>query len=122
MLSGVDASSSTGSTKKLLLIGNPTTAGTGYDSLVNAFAEIRGIEKHFPPDTRTVVTQSGAVPAAYAENKPENFPTSTLWLTAPQADWIRWIRQWSFRRRQTIPTTSSSTPATSCVILCTPDW
>ncbi len=70
---GVDASSSTGSPKKLLLIGNPTTAGTGYDSLVNAFAEIRGIEKHFPPDTRTVVTQSGAVPAAYAENKPEEF-------------------------------------------------
>jgi CHAT domain-containing protein len=73
MLSGVDASSSTGSTRKLLLIGNPTTAGPGYDSLVNAFAEIRGIEKHFPPDTRTVVTQSGAVPAAYAENKPEEF-------------------------------------------------
>jgi CHAT domain-containing protein/Flp pilus assembly protein TadD len=72
-LTGVDASSSAGSTKKLLLIGNPTTAGTGYDSLVNAFAEIRGIEKHFPPDTRTVVTQSGAVPAAYAENKPEEF-------------------------------------------------
>jgi CHAT domain-containing protein len=70
---GVDASSSTGSVRKLLLIGNPTTAGTGYDSLVNAFAEIRGIEKHFPPDTRTVVTQSGAVPAAYAENKPEDF-------------------------------------------------
>jgi CHAT domain-containing protein len=73
MLSGVDASSSTGSAKKLLLIGNPTAAGTGYDSLVNAFAEIRGIEKHFPPDTRTVVTQSGAVPAAYAENKPGEF-------------------------------------------------
>jgi CHAT domain-containing protein/tetratricopeptide (TPR) repeat protein len=70
---GVDASSSTGSTKKLLLIGNPTTTGTGYDNLVNAFAEIRGIEKHFPPDTRTVVTQSGAVPAAYAENNPEEF-------------------------------------------------
>ena len=72
-LTGVDASSSTGSTKKLLLIGNPTTAGTGYDSLVNAFAEIRGIEKHFPPDSRTVVTQSEAVPAAYAESNPEEF-------------------------------------------------
>ncbi len=70
---GVDTSSSPGSAKKLLLIGNPTTAGTGYDSLVNAFAEIRGIEKHFPPDTRTVVTQSEAVPAAYAENKPDDF-------------------------------------------------
>jgi CHAT domain-containing protein len=73
MLSGADADSSTANTKKLLLIGNPTTGGTGYDSLVNAFAEIRGIEKHFPPDSRTVVTQSGAVPAAYAENKPEDF-------------------------------------------------
>ena len=40
---------------------------------MNAFAEIRGIEKHFPPDTRTVVTQSGAVPAAYAENNPDEF-------------------------------------------------
>jgi CHAT domain-containing protein len=73
MLSRADADSSTANTKKLLLIGNPTTGGTGYDSLVNAFAEIRGIEKHFPPDSRTVVTQSGAVPAAYAENKPEEF-------------------------------------------------
>jgi len=73
MLSRMDASPPTGSTRKLLLIGNPTTAGTGYDTLVNAFAEIRGIEKHFPPDTRTVVTQSGAVPAAYAQNKPEEY-------------------------------------------------
>ncbi len=73
MLSRATADSSTASTKKLLLIGNPTSAGTGYDSLVNAFAEIRGIQKHFPPDSRTVVTQSGAVPAAYAENKPEEF-------------------------------------------------
>jgi CHAT domain-containing protein len=59
--------------KKLLLIGNPTVAGTGYDTLVNAFAEIRSIEKHFPDGSRTVITQSGAVPAAYAANKPDQF-------------------------------------------------
>jgi CHAT domain-containing protein len=73
LLSRVDSDSSPESTKKLLLIGNPTAAGTGYDSLLNAFAEIRGIEKHFPANTMTVVTQSGAVPAAYAENKPDQF-------------------------------------------------
>ena len=55
------------------MIGNPIATGTGYENLVNAFAEIRGIEKHFPPDNRTVVTQSGAVPAAYAESTPEQF-------------------------------------------------
>ena len=59
--------------KKLLLIGNPTTAGTGYEILVNAFAEIRGVENHFPSDGRTVITQSGAVPAAYAESNPDQF-------------------------------------------------
>jgi CHAT domain-containing protein len=58
---------------KLLLIGNPTTAGTGYESLLNAFAEIRGVEKHFPAGSRTVVTQSGAVPGVYAESTPEQF-------------------------------------------------
>jgi CHAT domain-containing protein len=59
--------------KKLLLIGNPIITGTGYDNLVNAFAEIRGIEKHFPRDSETVVTQSAAVPASYLESKPEEF-------------------------------------------------
>jgi len=73
MLSRIDSDSSSEGTKKLLLIGNPTAAGTGYDSLVNAFAEIRGIEKHFPANSMTVVTQSGAVPAAYAENQPDQF-------------------------------------------------
>ena len=73
MLSGLAPGSSGEGAKKLLLIGNPTAAGTGYDTLVNAFAEIRGIEKHFPPDSRTVVTQSEAVPAAYAADKPDEF-------------------------------------------------
>jgi CHAT domain-containing protein len=62
-----------GDAKKLLLIGNPVATGTGYENLVNAFAEIRGLEKHFPPDSRTVITQSEATPAAYAASKPEEF-------------------------------------------------
>jgi CHAT domain-containing protein len=73
MLAGVKPDAPPANTKKLLLIGNPIITGTGYDNLVNAFAEIRGIEKHFPKDSETVVTQSGAVPAAYLENKPEEY-------------------------------------------------
>jgi CHAT domain-containing protein len=73
LLSRLDQDSPVGDGKKLLLIGNPIATGTGYDNLMNAFAEIRGIEKHFPADSETVVTQSGAVPAAYAESTPERF-------------------------------------------------
>jgi CHAT domain-containing protein len=73
MLSAVNPDASQNNTGKLLLIGNPVITGTGYDNLVNAFAEIRGIEKHFPKDSQTVVTQSGAVPASYLESKPEEF-------------------------------------------------
>jgi CHAT domain-containing protein len=73
LLSGLDHTPPAADEKKLLLIGNPIATGTGYENLMNAFAEIRGIEKHFPADSRTVVTQSGAVPAAYAESRPERF-------------------------------------------------
>jgi CHAT domain-containing protein len=73
LLSRLDQDSPAGDEKKLLLIGNPIATGTGYENLMNAFAEIRGIEKHFPADSETVVTQSGAVPAAYAESTPERF-------------------------------------------------
>jgi CHAT domain-containing protein len=72
MLSAVKPDASPAN-KKLLLIGNPIITGTGYDNLVNAFAEIRGIEKHFPKDSQTVITQSGADPASYLDNKPEEF-------------------------------------------------
>ncbi len=73
LLSHLDTATSALGQGKLLLIGNPVATGTGYQSLVNAFAEIRDIEKHFPPDTRTVVTQSEAIPAAYAEKDPDRF-------------------------------------------------
>lgn len=72
-LSHLEAVTSQESKKNLLLIGNPTTKGTGYEALLNAFAEIRGVEKHFSPDTRMVVTQSEAVPASYAQSKPDSF-------------------------------------------------
>ncbi|HEX3473135.1 MAG TPA: CHAT domain-containing protein, partial [Silvibacterium sp.] len=35
--------------------------------------EISDIEKHFSPDSRTVLTQAKAVPAAYAANDPDRF-------------------------------------------------
>ena len=73
LLSGFDTGPSAEDEKKLLLIGNPIATGTGYESLLYASAEIRGIQQHFPPDAQTVVTQAGAVPAAYAENKPDRF-------------------------------------------------
>jgi CHAT domain-containing protein/tetratricopeptide (TPR) repeat protein len=73
LLSRLDSGSFAEGEKKLLLIGNPTADGTGYENLVNAFSEIRGIEKHFPAEERTVVTQSGAVPEAYAESRPDQF-------------------------------------------------
>ncbi len=52
LLSGLDQNPPAGDEKKLLLIGNPIATGTGYENLMNAFAEIRGIEKHFPPDSQ----------------------------------------------------------------------
>jgi len=60
LLSRFDTGSSAADEIKLLMIGNPISTGTGYESLLNAFAEIRGIEKHIPPDRRTVVTQAEA--------------------------------------------------------------
>jgi CHAT domain-containing protein len=73
MLSRLDPASPAEGRKKLLLIGNATATGTGYDNLVNASAEIRGIVKHFSPSSETVVTESEAVPAAYAKSKPDDF-------------------------------------------------
>jgi CHAT domain-containing protein len=70
---GINTGSSVEDAKKLLVIGNPVAGGTGYESLINAFAEIRGLEKHFPPDSRTVITQSEATPASYTQSQPAQF-------------------------------------------------
>ena len=122
MLSRVHPDASQNNTKKLLLIGNPIITGTGYDNLVNAFAEVRGIEKHFPKDSETVVTQSEAVPASYLESKPEEF------------SYIHFVAHGTASRLDPLdsaivlspppgnPDNLSSTPATSCVIRCMPGW
>jgi CHAT domain-containing protein len=73
LLSKLNAGSSVDDAKKLLVIGNPVAGGAGYESLINAFAEIRGLEKHFPPDNRTVITQSEATPASYTQSRPDQY-------------------------------------------------
>ena len=56
--------------KKLLLIGDPVTAGSGYAPLTNAGAEIESVEKYFPAGDKTVLSRSAAVPGAYSASGP----------------------------------------------------
>jgi len=73
LLSRFDPRTSTNSTKKLLLIGNPVSPSTQYEALPNAAVEVSSIQKHFLPDSRTVLTQAEAIPAAYTATKPDQF-------------------------------------------------
>ena len=73
LLSRVDTGSSRADRKNLLLIGNPISPASEYENLPNASTEIGDIEKHFPRDSRTVLAQADAVPAAYAANRPDRF-------------------------------------------------
>jgi CHAT domain-containing protein len=73
LLSRVDTDSSGADRKNLLLIGNPISPAAEYENLPNASTEIGNIEKHFPLDSRTVLAQADAVPAAYAANRPDRF-------------------------------------------------
>ena len=56
--------------KKLLLIGDPVTAGSGYPPLTNAGAEIESVQKYFPVGDKTVLSRSAAVPGAYSASGP----------------------------------------------------
>jgi len=58
-------------TKKLLLIGDPVTAGSGYAPLTNAGAEIESVQKYFPAGSKTVISRTAAVPKAYSASGPE---------------------------------------------------
>lgn len=58
---------------KLLLIGDPVATGEGYPPLSNAASEVESVERYFPPGDRTVLTQSAAVPVAYADSHPEQY-------------------------------------------------
>ena len=60
-------------TKNLLLIGDPVSTGNGYPPLPNATSEVQSVQKYFTPVDRTVLTQTAAVPAAYATSDPAQY-------------------------------------------------
>jgi CHAT domain-containing protein len=72
LLSRLDSSSSKDA-NDLLLIGNPVSSGSEYESLPNAPAEVDKIKGHFPVNRETVLTQAEAVPSAYGTVRPERF-------------------------------------------------
>jgi CHAT domain-containing protein/Tfp pilus assembly protein PilF len=61
------------SNAKLLMIGNPLAAGSGYGALPNAGLEMDKIENHFAEGERTVYAQAEATAASYLASKPEQF-------------------------------------------------
>jgi CHAT domain-containing protein len=58
---------------KLLLIGNPVSAGAEFEALPNASAELERVQQHFSSQDQTVFTQAQAVPGAYAASGPGQF-------------------------------------------------
>jgi CHAT domain-containing protein/Tfp pilus assembly protein PilF len=73
LLSRLDSSSSSTDANNLLLIGNPVSSGSEYESLPNAPAEVDEIKRHFRADRETVLTQAEAVPSAYGTVRPDRF-------------------------------------------------
>jgi CHAT domain-containing protein len=85
--------------KKLLLIGDPLTAGSGYPPLANAAAEIDRVQKYFPAADKIVLSRNAAVPKAYSASGPE------------QASYIHFVSH---------GTASSSRPLDSAILLSPP--
>ena len=73
LISGLDSQNANPGGNGLLLIGDPISSGGDYPRLLNAEAEIQGIEKHFAPDHEEVVTRARAVPTAYTAGRPGDF-------------------------------------------------
>lgn len=73
MLNHAASSTSTPTKEALLLVGNPTSNGTGFEPLPHAASEMLSIEKQFPQNARTVVAESAAIPSAYVTSRPEQF-------------------------------------------------
>jgi CHAT domain-containing protein len=73
ILSRLNTNSADAAARDLLLIGDPASAGTEFEALPNASAEIERIQRHFPTEGQTVLTQARAVPAAYTMSDPEQF-------------------------------------------------
>lgn len=59
--------------RNLLLIGDPISASTEFESLPNAAAEIERVQGHFASADRKILTLAQAVPAAYSEAAPDQF-------------------------------------------------
>ena len=73
LTSGLDSQEAGEDQNRMLLIGDPISPGNDYPKLLNAEAEIQGINKHFPRNQEVVVTRASAVPAAYIEGQPGHF-------------------------------------------------
>lgn len=73
ILSRLNTNSADTTARDLLLIGDPASAGTEFEALPNAPAEIERIRRHFSTASQTVLTQARAVPAAYTMSDPEQF-------------------------------------------------
>ncbi len=73
LLSRLDSSSSSAGANNLLLIGNPISSGSQYESLPNAPAEVDQIKRHFRAERETVITQAAAVPSSYGTVRPDRF-------------------------------------------------
>jgi CHAT domain-containing protein len=73
MLSSSQAHAKYDKANTLLLMGDPILASKDYATLPNAPLEIGNVEKHFPPASRTTLTQAAAIPSAYASSGPEKF-------------------------------------------------
>ena len=73
MLALLNADSVNAAPRNLLLMGDPASAGTEFEALPNASAEIERIQRHFPTEGQTVLTRTRAVPAAYTMSGPEQF-------------------------------------------------
>jgi CHAT domain-containing protein/tetratricopeptide (TPR) repeat protein len=61
------------SSRDLLVIGDPVSAGEDFGALPNASSEIAHVSSHFASDRRTVITGAQAIPAAYVATGPERY-------------------------------------------------
>jgi CHAT domain-containing protein len=73
ILSRVAAMPADAASRDLLLVGDPVSAGTEFEALPHASAEIERIRKHFPAGGETVLTQARAAPAAYVGGSPDQY-------------------------------------------------
>ena len=73
LLARISPQQEAASAGKLLLIGDALATRSEYAPLGNAPAEVQDVQQYFPAENRTILTQGAAVPAAYAENHPEQF-------------------------------------------------